>query len=306
MNLRQINPDLLNFHHLRYFWVVAREGTISRACERLHVSQPTISGQLKAFEEALGAPLFSKSGRNLTLTSLGEGIASYADDIFSTSRRLTEFINGGGDERQRMTIGVCDQVPKMIAYKIIEPALSISGGLHLSCLEDESRRLFAGLAIHNLDAVLSDQPLPPNMGIQGFNHLLGETGMSFFAAPVLKPKLLKKNFPQSLHGQPFLLPHPDVPVRQQIDGWFQEHQISPLIIGEFQDSALQKVFGKSGKGVFIAPSVIADDVCKQFDVEEIGRSESIRERYYVISNERRLANVATVAITKRAKRLFQA
>jgi LysR family transcriptional regulator, transcriptional activator of nhaA len=302
MNRPPMDPDQLNYHHLRYFWVVVREGSIARACDRLHVSQPTISGQLKAFETSIGAALFTKRGRQIVATSLGESIASYADDIFNVGRKLTDHLNGGGQDRRRLALGVCDQVPKLIAYNIIEPALSVTGGVHLNCPEDEAKRLFAALAVHQLDAVLSDQPLP--VGFVGHQTLLGETSVSFFAAKNLKPQELKKNFPVCLNQAPILLPHAEISVRQQIDSWLRMQEVTPILVGEFQDSALMKVFGQSGKGIFIAPSVIAEMVEKQYDVMEIGRSDLIRERFYLITRDRRMNNPALMAITKEAKRLF--
>lgn len=302
---RRIDPDQLNYHHLRYFWVVAREGSISRACARLHVSQPTISGQLRALEQSLGGPLFTRHGRNLHLTSLGELVAKHADGIFTLGRELADSLIGAPSTKTRLTVGISDQVPKLVAYRLLEPALALSGGVRLTCLEDTPRRLFAELAIHALDVVLSDEPLQTGLDVRAYNHLLGETGVAFFAARALRPAVLRRGFPASLANVPLLLPRETSAMRAHLLGWLAEQGIQPTIGGEFQDSALMKVFGQGGVGVFAAPAAIADTVTNQYGVEEIGRTESLRERFYVVSVERRITNPAVVALTKAGRRVFE-
>lgn len=302
MDRPRLDPDQLNYHHLRYFWVVAREGSISRACVRLHVSQPTISGQLRALEEALGGALFTRRGRGLHLTSLGELVARQADGIFALGRELTEQLQGGGGATQVVRVGISDQVPKLVAYRLLEPALGL--GVRLSCSEDTPTRLFGELAIHGLDVVLSDEPLSPGLDVRAYSHLLGETGVAFFAAKTLKPATLRRNFPASLNDAPLLLPQDSAAIRQQLLRWLNDQGVDVRIASEFKDSALLKVFGQAGTGVFAAPAAIADAVIAQYGVEEIGRTDSIRERFYAVTPERRITNPAIAALTKAGRKIF--
>lgn len=306
MDRPRLDPDQLNYHHLRYFWVVAREGSISRACTRLHVSQPTISGQLRALEQTLGGALFVRRGRNLHLTALGDVVARHADGIFALGRELTATIAGETmASGQRLNVGISDQVPKLVAYHLLEPALGITGGVRLTCVEDTPTRLFAELAIHGLDVVLSDEPLPPGLDVRAYSHLLGETGVAFFAARALKPAALRRDFPASLGKVPLLLPHESAAIHRQVVHWLADQGVSVRIAGEFQDSALLKVFGQAGVGVFPAPAAIAGSICEQFSVEEIGRTDSIRERFYAVTVERRISNPAVAALTKAGRRVFE-
>jgi LysR family transcriptional regulator, transcriptional activator of nhaA len=306
MDRPRLDPDQLNYHHLRYFWVVAREGSISRACTRLHVSQPTISGQLRALEQTLGGPLFTRRGRNLQLTALGDLVARHADGIFALGRELTQSVQSGSETTgQRLTVGISDRVPKLVAYRLLEPALAIAGGVRLTCVEDTPTRLFAELAIHGLDVVLSDEPLPPSLDVRAYSHLLGESGVAFFAAKIFKPATLRRDFPASLATVPLLLPHESAAIRQSIAGWLADQGLNVRIAGEIQDSALLKVFGQAGVGVFPAPAAISDAITNQFAVEEIGRTDSVRERYYAVTVERRISNPAVAALTKAGRRIFE-
>jgi LysR family transcriptional regulator, transcriptional activator of nhaA len=306
MDRPRLDPDQLNYHHLRYFWVVAREGSISRACTRLHVSQPTISGQLRALEQTLGGPLFVRRGRHLQLTALGELVARHADGIFALGREMAHSIHGGADATgQRLMVGVSDQVPKLVAYRLLEPALAIPGGVRLTCIEDTPTRLFAELAIHGLDVVLSDEPLPAGLDVRAYSHLLGETGIAFFAAKSFKPAALRRDFPASLAAVPLLLPHESAAIRLQITRWLADQGLTVRIAGEFQDSALLKVFGQAGVGVFPAPAAIADFIVDHYAVEEIGRTDSVRERFYAVTAERRISNPAVAALTKAGRRIFE-
>ncbi len=306
MDRPRLDPDQLNYHHLRYFWVVAREGSISHACTRLHVSQPTISGQLRALEQTLGGPLFVRRGRHLHLTALGDVVARHADGIFALGRDLAATIDGGAEATgQRLSVGISDQVPKLVAYRLLEPALAIPGGVRLICSEDTPTRLFGELAIHGLDVVLSDEPLPPGLGVRAYSHLLGDTGMAFFAAKSFKPAGLRRDFPASLGSVPLLLPHESAASRLQITRWLAEQGVTPRIAGEFQDSALLKAFGQAGVGVFAAPAAIADSIADQYAVEEIGRTDAVRERFYAVTAERRISNPAIAALTKAGRRIFE-
>lgn len=306
MDRPTLDPDQLNYHHLRYFWVVAREGSISRACARLHVSQPTISGQLRALEQTLGGALFTRRGRNLHLTTLGEMVARHADGIFALGRELTQSLQGSSaTSAQRLTVGISDRVPKLVAYRLLEPALAVPGGVRLTCIEDTPTRLFGELAIHGLDVVLSDEPLPPSLDVRAYSHLLGESGVAFFAAKQFKPAVLRRDFPASLATVPLLLPHESAAIRQQIAGWIADQGLNVQIAGEIQDSALMKVLGQAGVGIFPGPAAIAEAISNQFTVEEIGRTDSVRERFYAVTVERRITNPAIAALTKAGRRIFE-
>jgi LysR family transcriptional activator of nhaA len=291
----------LNYHHLRYFWVVAREGTIARACERLHVAQPTISGQLRELERAVGDKLFTRVGRHLQLTPCGRTVLGYCDEIFALGRELGETLDGRTVDRQApVVIGISDAVSKLIAYRLIEPALRLPAPVPLRCLEDRPDRLFAALAVHDLDVVICDQPLGTQASVRAYSHLLGESGVAIFAGP--EHRRLKKGFPRSLDGAPILLPGQSSVARRTIDAWCDAEGIRPRLIGEFQDMALLAAFGRAGAGVFPAPAVLADEVREMYGAEPIGAVTGARERYYAISIERRLSRPAVVAISQAARR----
>ncbi len=297
--------EWLNYHHLLYFWTVAKEGSIARATSELRLAQPTISGQIRVLEESLGEKVFQRSGRNLVLTDIGRVVFRYADEIFSLGRELRDVIKSGPSARPlRLLVGVADVVPKLMAYKLLEPALSLSEPVQIICREDKPDRLLAELASHNLDVVLSDAPVGPTIRIRAFNHLLGECSVLFMAAPSLV-KLYRRGFPKSLNGAPFLLPTENTALRHSLDRWFLSKGIRPRIVGEFEDSALLKVFGQTGMGIFPAPSIIETEISRQYQVQVIGRVESIKERFYAISVERKIKHPAVVAISEAArKKLF--
>jgi LysR family transcriptional activator of nhaA len=301
-----LDPDQLNYHNLRYFWVVAREGSIARACVRLHVSQSTISGQLRELERSLGGALFVRRGRHLEPTPLGRALLPHADEIFAAGRDLVRALATGAVDGQppRLAVGISDQLPKLAAYRLLEPALTGPEPVVPVCREDQPRRLFAELAVHALDVVISDVPLDASLGVRGHNHLLGESGIAFFAAPRLAPAALTRGFPGSLAGVPLLLPTEDAPLRRALDEWLMRHAIAPRIAGEFGDSALLKAFAQAGVGAFAAPAAISDEICRQYDVAEIGRADDIRERWYAVSLEKRLTNPGVVAIIRAARRVF--
>lgn len=302
-----IDPDQLNYHNLRYFWVVAREGSIARACVRLHVSQSTISGQLRELERSLGGALFVRRGRHLEPTPLGRALLPYADEIFAAGRDLVRALATGAVDGQapRLAVGISDQLPKLAAYRLLEPALSGPEAVVPVCREDQPRRLFAELAVHALDVVISDVPLDASLGVRGHNHLLGESGIAFFAAARLGPAAIARGFPGSLGGVPLLLPTDDAPLRRALDDWLLRHAIVPRIAGEFGDSALLKSFAQAGVGAFAAPAAISDEICRQYDVAEIGRADEIRERWWAVSLEKRLTNPGVVAITRAARDVLE-
>ncbi|MDJ0521062.1 MAG: transcriptional activator NhaR [Planctomycetota bacterium] len=293
----------LNFNHLRYLWAVVREGGVSAASRALNVSQPTVSAQLRKLEAAAGEPLFHRSGRSLVLTDTGRLVYRYAEEIFDLGSELEGVLAGRPASIQgRLRVGLADVVPKLIAHRILRPAIPDAGSdVHLACFEGKPRELFAQLATYALDAVISDVPVEPQHNIRAFNHLLGESGVTFFACGPLAAEL-RPAFPESLHQAPALMPTPNTAIRRELDRWYTAKGMQPDVVGEFEDSALQKVFGHDGLGVFTAPSVIEAEVIQQYGAEVIGRTDEVRERFYVISVERRVRNEAVAAIVESARR----
>ncbi|MGF1582419.1 MAG: transcriptional activator NhaR [Gemmataceae bacterium] len=294
--------EWLNYHHLRYFWSVVRYGTITAACEELDVSQPTVTAQLKSLEKALGQPLFEKSGRTLALTEAGKVVYEYAQEIFQLGREMCNTLRGWPDRQRptRLTVGVTYVVPKLIVHRLLQPALALPEPIQLVCLEGEMKTLLSKLSTHDLDLVLSDMPLPADMNVKAFNHMLGECGVSFFASQELATKY-RKGFPHSLDKAPFLLPGADTALRRSLEHWFDNEKIAPFVRGEFVDSALTKVFGQEGLGVFATPTVIEKEVRRQYRVALIGQLEAVRESFYAFSVERKLKHPAVVAITEAAR-----
>jgi LysR family transcriptional activator of nhaA len=291
-----------NFHHLLYFWTVAREGSIMAACKKLYVSQPTISAQLRALERSLGHALFTRRGRRLELTEMGHVALRYADEIFTLGRELTDTLQGRPTGRGlRLVVGVADVVPKLVAYRLLEPALQQPESVELVCLEGKSDRLLADLAVHELDLVLSDAPVGPSVNVRAFSHLLGECGTGVFATPRLARRF-RKDFPAGLAEAPLLLPTETCTIRRELNQWFFSQGISPRILGQFDDSALLTVFGQAGRGVFFAPAAIAAEMIQQYGVVHIGTLERVRQRFYAISVERRIRHPAVLAISTEARR----
>ena len=293
--------DWLNYHHLLYFWTVAREGTITKAAQKLHLGQPAISTQLRQLESSLSVKLFQKNGRNLELTETGRLVYRYADEIFSLGRELTDMIKGRPTGKPlRFVVGIVDVVPKLIAKRLLEPALQLPEPLRLICYEDSLERLLGELALHNVDLVLSDTPVTGAMKVRAFNHLLGESTIAVFGTKELARKY-RKGFPQSLNEAPFLLQGRASAVRRSLETWLDSHDLHPLIRAEFDDSALLKVFGQAGEGLFAAPFVMKDEICRQHEVELVGEIPAIREHFYAISAERRIKHPAVLAISSAAR-----
>jgi LysR family transcriptional activator of nhaA len=293
--------DWLNYHHLLYFWTVAREGGISKAAEKLRLSQPTISAQIRLLEESLGQRLFQRQGRTLVMTDVGRVVFRYADEIFGIGRELMETLRGRPAGRPlQLTIGVANAVPKLIAYRLLHPAVRGETPVHVVCREDNAERLTTLLATHALDVVIADTPAPPHVRVRVFNHLLGESDTAFFAPAALASRL-RRRFPRSLTDAPMLVPTANAALRRALDEWFEQEESRPSLAGEFEDSALMKVFGQATGAVFPAPAVIAADVCRLYGVREIGRTPAVRERYYAISAERRLKHPGVLAITSAAR-----
>lgn len=293
--------DWLNYHHLLYFWVVARTGSIARACEELYLSQPTISAQLRALERSLGEKLFTRVGRTLVLTEVGQVVFRYADQIFSLGRELTDTLKGRSPGRPvRFLVGVVDVLPKLIAYRLLEPALRLADPVHIVCREDKADRLLADLAVHELDLVLADAPIGPTIKVRAFNHLLGECGVTIFATAKLAA-MYRSDFPRSLNAAPFLWPTDNTMLRRSLEQWFAAENIHPLNAGEFEDSALLSEFGQRGIGLFPGPSVIEAEMQQRYGVRLVGRLENVRERFYAISVERKLKHPAVIAISEAAR-----
>lgn len=297
--------EWLNYHHLLYFWMVAKKGSIARACEELRLAQPTISAQLRALEESLGEKLFSRQGRKLVLTDSGQVVYRYADEIFALGRELTDVLKGRPRNRPvRLIVGVSDLIPKLIAYRILEPALAMKGGVQIECYEDTAEKLLLSLSAHEFDLVLTDAPAYSVARVKVFNHLLGSSGVALFAAPPLA-RFYRKKFPASLTGAPFLLPMKNSTLRQILDQWFETHSVRPRIVGEFQDTALLTAFGQAGNGVFAAPLAIEREVRTRYRVAKIGHLDTRLMEYYAISAERKITHPAATIIAEVAKnRLF--
>lgn len=286
----------LNYQHLFYFWTVAKEGGVSRASEKLHLAQPTISAQLAAFEETVGEKLFHRDARKLTLTETGRGVFHYAEEIFALGRELTGFLNGrAGGHVPRFTVGIADGLPKLLAYRLLEPALRLAEPIRLVCHEDKSERLLAELALHSVDLVISDVPATPAAGLRVFNHPLGKSGVGVFGVRELAERY-REGFPASLNGAPFLLPTASLALRRSLDQWFDSEGISPLIRAEIEDSALLKTFGGAGVGLFVAPTLVEDEIRRQYRVETLGTIKGVFERFHAISAQRKVQHPAVVAI----------
>lgn len=291
----------LNYSHLQYFWAVAREGSIVKASEVLHLTPQTISGQLKLLEESVGQPLFNRSGRRLVLSEMGRLVFDYADEIFSIGGELASVVRGQQTRGpSTLVIGIVSSMPKIIAERIVAPALTGNEAVRIRCHEATLEKLLSELAVHRLDLVLSDQPVPAGLSLRAYNHRLGESGMSFFARSNTA-RHYRRSFPKSLDDAPMLLPTQSSAMRRRMDEWFESESISPRIIGEFDDSALMKAFGEAGSGLFGAPTVIETEICRMYRTSVIGRTESISERFYAISAERRLKHPSVVGITETAR-----
>ncbi|MFT7664985.1 MAG: LysR family transcriptional activator of nhaA, partial [Planctomycetota bacterium] len=265
--------EWLNYHHLLYFWTVAREGGIAAASRKLHVGRPSISMQIKSLETFVGSPLFIRRGRYLELTVAGKLVNGYAEEIFETGRELVDAVRGRKSGRPLVfRVGIADVMAKLVAFQLLEPALDLDEQITLECVEDEPNRLFAKLAVHELDLVLSDIPLAPGLDVRAYNHTMGESTTTLFAVPELA-RSLKRKFPESLSGAPFLMPAKSAAIRQQLELWLEGHDLHPTIVGQFEDSALMKVFGQAGRGVFPAPTVVQSQIIKKYGVRPIGELE---------------------------------
>lgn len=297
----------LNYQHLERFWAVVREGGVTRASEKLCVSQPTVSAQLRSLETSLGRKLFTRSGRGLVLTDFGKVVYRYADEIFGLSRDLVDAAAGRREGRSLLLrAGVAMVVPKMIVYRILAPALQLPQEVSMECLEDTPERLVAELGLQRLDLVLTDAPVGPTVGVDVYNHLLGECGVSIMAAPALA-RAARRGFPGSMDGAPFLLPRGNPALRRSMDRWFEAVGLRPRVVGSFEDFALLKAFAQAGVGFFPTLSPIESEVRQQYGVQVAGRLNDVRVQFYLITGGKALDHPAVVAVSLAARRrLFAA
>lgn len=295
----------LNYNHLLYFWTVAREGSIARASKSLHLTPQTISGQLKLLEESVGEPLFQRVGRGLVLTDAGHLVNQYAEEIFSLGAELAQKVRSKQPGTPTaLNVGVVNSIAKLIAYRILEPALELEDPVRIVCFEGDLEKLLADLAVHRLDLVLSDRPIPTGLNVRAYNHTLGESEISFFAHKRLAPRFTRR-FPESLTGAPMLMPVHTSALRRGLDDWFERVGVTPNVVAEFDDSALLKAFGEAGIGVFPAPAAISPEIELMYHARSIGTVDELVESYYAISPERKLKHPAVLRITELARsRLF--
>jgi LysR family transcriptional regulator, transcriptional activator of nhaA len=298
----------LNYKHLRYFWMVAKTGSIARASEQLYCSPQSISGQLGELENNLGVQLLKKAGRGLVLTDMGRRIFSYADEIFALGSELLEVTHHQQVKKSTpFRIGISDSVAKSIAYKIIEPVLHLDEPIRLICREGKLAGLLSEMSVNQLDLVIADRPMPANISVRAHNHLLGESKLAIFASKNLAETYAERenaNFPFNLNGAPFLLPGEDFTFQKKLIDWFESKKIYPRIVGEFDDGALLKSFGQAGAGFFAASAAIADYVCNQYQVQQVGKVDKVTEQLYAITTERRLTHPAVMAIVQATSKIF--
>lgn len=291
----------LNYNHLLYFWTVAKEGSISRASEILHITPQTISGQIKVLEASIDAPLFTRSGRGLTLSETGRVVNVYAEEIFTLGNELTNTIkNKTTSHASELSVGIVDSIPKLIAYRTIKPFLELSGDTKVICVEGKLEDLLADLSIHKVGLVLSDRPLPTGLNVKAYSHLLGESPVAFFAHQDIADNYINE-FPASLDNAPMLLPLQYTQLRRTLDDWFEINQVSPKIVAEFDDSALLKAFGNAGIGVFPAPDAISGHIEEMYSAKKIAVIEDVKESFYAISPERKIKHPGVKEITQFAR-----
>lgn len=294
--------EWLNYHHLLYFYTVAREGSVTKAAKVLNLAQPTLSGQIRKLEDSMDEKLFVREGRNLALTEAGRLVYRYADEIFSTGEEMLDALRGRPSNRPaKLIVGVADVVPKLISYRLLKTALELDDPVQLILHEGKANELISALSTQSFDMVLTDVPLNPHtVRVRAFNHPLGSSGVTFFASHALARRY-RRNFPASLDGAPMLMPTPSASLRHSLDRWFDSIDVKPEIVAEIEDTALMKVFGQHATGVFPAPSAVADEVCRSHDVSIVGETEEVREDFYAITVERRIMHPAVAAIAEAAR-----
>lgn len=294
----------LNYSHLLYFWTVAREGSVARAAESLCLTPQTISGQLKLLEDTIGEPLFLRVGRGLTLTDTGRVVQQYADEIFTLGAELTQRIKSKQPGAPlAFNVGIVNSIPKLIAYRILAPVLALNEHVRIVCLENDLEKLLGDLAVHRLDLVLSDRPIPTGLNVRAYNHELGASEIAFFATEEIAAKLAG-SYPGCLHQAPMLLPVHNSMLRRSLDDWFERQGILPHVVAEFDDSALLKAFGESGAGIFPAPVAIAAEIAQMYHAQQLGGVIGVSERFFAISPERKIRHPAVMCITEAARNYF--
>ena len=292
--------EWLNFHHLRYFWTVARKGGVRKAADELHVSQPSISAQLRLLEESLGEKLFKRSGRNLVLTEMGHLVLTYADEIFSAGRELMSAVKQRpGGRALRLSVGMTDALSKFIGFQILKPAFYFSQPVHVVCRQAELGPLVNQLQAHRLDLVLADEPASSSLKAKTFNHRLGRSGITFCAVSQIAKKL-RRNFPKSLHQAPALLPSDNMGMREPLEKWFYAKGIRPRIVAEFEDAGLMKVAASAGLGFTMVHSVVDKVALEHFGLRAIAKVKECASDFYAITIERRLKHPVVAAITEHA------
>lgn len=293
--------DWLNYHHLYYFWIAAKEGSIGKASQMLNLSQPTVSTQIKSLESNLGELLFVRSRGGLSLTDSGRLAFDYADDIFTLGKEFQESLKGLGTDRPaRLRVGISDVLPKLVSHRLLSPVLKMEKPVRLICEEGKTEELLTDLSIHRLDLVIVDAPIGGAVRIKAYNHFLGSSGVTFFGKRNLADRYREK-FPDSLSGAPLLVPSEGTLLRRSIDRWMSSKGYIPQIRAEFHDSALLKVFGRDGAGLFTGPTIIEDEICQEYNVEIVGRTDEILESFYAITVERKVRHPIALAITQTAR-----
>jgi LysR family transcriptional activator of nhaA len=294
----------LNYQHLLYFWTVVRTGSVTRACEELALSAPTISAQLRTLEERLGEKLLARSGRTLVPTEVGRLVYTYADEIFGLGRDLVDALEQRPTRRPlRLVVGIDDVVPKEIAHRLLEPAISMKQPVRIVCREGTLERLLADLAVHEIDLVLSDAPITPSLNVRAYSHHLGNCEESWMATPALA-KSLRRGFPQSLDGVPVLLPTDDTAIRRALDQWLDRQSVRPIIVGEFEDYALLREFARAGHGFAPVPSVLQDQFRREYGFAVVGPATGVESQFFAISTERKIKHPAVAAIVEHGRRIF--
>lgn len=294
--------EWLNYHHLRYFWCVAKEGSLQRASARLHISAPSISAQIHELEQALDAKLFRRSGRVNVLTEAGEMTLRYAEEIFSLGSDLIRAIEQRPTVRAvRLLVGIVDSFPKLITFEILKPAFALPAA-HIVCREGKSDDLLAQLAVHRLDIVLADEPAASSVAFRAFNHRLGESGVTLCATPALATRL-RRGFPRSLHDAPALLPAENTPLRRNLEAWFRARDITPRVIAEFDDLALMKAMATQAPGFVPVPTVVLREATDRYGLRVIGEATGCRDEFYAITAERRITHPAVALLTQHAQKL---
>ncbi len=276
-----------NYRHLYYFWVVAKEGGISRAAVRLDMAVQTVSAQVRELERSLGQALLRPAGRGLVLTEAGQAALRQADLIFQLGEQLPAAVRDAvSAPTMRLAVGISDGVPKLVVRRLLQPVLD-EEKLRLLCHEDDFERLLADLALHRLDVVLADRAAPPNPNLKVYSHALGSSAMSWYA-PAPWQDTLRRDFPHALARVPVLLPTTHAAVRARLDQWFERLEITPRVVGEFEDSALLVTFGAAGMGVFPAPDLIHDKLTARYEVKRVGPCDAVEEHFFAIGTEKKI------------------